>query len=146
MVLYYNYILFFTFFINTVFKIYLCVYLYCFCLQHSVSPCISSIFYLSFLPVMGTQLLLTSHRQCYDENPYTPLLGLCENFFGINLGAELPVIWMHTVYLLSIMARAVYTPTSNAGGFLYYTPHSMSANPWIYPYIWTHIFISSFRL
>lgn len=47
--------------------------------------------------------------------------------------------------LLSIMARAVYTPTSNAGGFLYYTPHSMSANPWIYPYIWTHIFIS-FRL
>lgn len=42
---------------------------------------------------------------------------------------------------LSIMARAVYTPTSNAWGFLYYTPHSRSANPWIYLYIWTHILL-----
>lgn len=112
-----------------------------------------TLYILHFLPVLSPNdgYPVASHfsqTMLWWKSLYTPLLGLFENFFGINLGAELPVIRMHTVYLrvftnlLSIMARAVYTPTSNAWGFLYYTPHSRSSNPWIYPYIWTHILLS----
>lgn len=49
---------FLLFSLNTVFKIYLfmCLSLDCFCLQHGTSSCPSSLFNLSFLPVIGTQI------------------------------------------------------------------------------------------
>ena len=61
-------------------------------------------------------------------------MDLCENFFGINSGAELPVIEMHNVNMTKYYeftlsnATEVYTPTNNLLG--YYILH-----PIAFPYL-----------
>lgn len=99
--------------------------------QHSASPCIFFLFYFSFSSDGYTKLPLIPHhhRQCCDESHGTVPLWICVRIsLGYNqeqnhLSEEcIMFIWQSATNLLSGMAIEVYTPTSNAEGFPYYTP------------------------
>lgn len=102
-------------------------------------------FYLFFLPVMGAQIASNSspsQTMLWWKSWYAPVVDLCENFSGINLGAELPIIGMHNVYLteyyklLSRMTIAVALPPAmNKGSYIIL--HFHACHPWLYHYIWT---------
>lgn len=67
---------------------------------------------LQFLPVLS---LSGGHPAASHFSPqqtmlwwkswFTPLMDLCENFFGINSGVELPVTGMHNVYPIVLLYK-----------------------------------------
>lgn len=123
-----NSILFFTFF-NTVFKIYLCVYLYivsaCNTVLHPVyPPFFTNPFSQWWVPSCFSLLTDNAVMKILIYSPCRSLWEFIWDKFRSRIACHRNAYCLSEsiTNLLSIMARTVYTPTSNAWGFLYYTP------------------------